>query len=101
MKTLLITAIGLLAFVLVGCGIPDADFVTNFPVVRNKTQDEIQQNNHVALYTIKCYDKGGRHYWTVKLILPENFAQVNQHLYFSNGTNMFAGSMELETNTKR
>lgn len=99
MKTSLIT-LGFLALVLVGCGLPDADFSTSIPVVESKSQDKQQAGNHVALYTIRCYTNG-RQFYQVRIIMHENFAQVNQHLYFSNGTNMYAGPMEIETNTDR
>ena len=100
MKTKLLILLGFLSLITAGCNIPDGDFRTQIPVVRNKTQDYLQQEKHVALYTVKCYNINGVNTYTVKLILPENFAQVNQHLYF-NGTNMFAGPVEIESNTTK
>lgn len=100
MKTSLIT-LGFLALVLIGCEQPDADFSSDFPIIKSKSQNSDQAGMHIALYTIRCFNMQGRTDYQVKILMPENFAQVNQHLYFSNGTNMFAGPMELETNTKR
>ena len=96
MKLLASLSTAFLAFVLVGCEVPDADFSTSIPVVESKSQDKDQQKNHQALYTIRCYTNG-KEIYCIKILMPENFAQVNQHIYFSNGTNMFAGPMELES----
>ena len=101
MKTILLTLVGVLALMLVGCDVPDADFVSYFPVVKSIIQSEDNQKNHEALYIISCFDKKGNYHYTVKIILPNNFAQIGQHLYFSNGTNMYAGPMELEKNITR
>ena len=104
MKTLLSILLGFLTFlvfVLVKHYIPDADFSTNISVIEVKSQDQLQAENHVATYTIRCYDDNQECHYRVKIVMPENFGQVNQHIYFSNGTNMFAGSSELETRIKR
>lgn len=96
MKTKFLIPLLFLSLILTSCEFHAGDFVNEISIVREINQTQDLKEKRAAKYIIRRYNTQGVEIPSpLILILPENFANVGDHIYVS-GTNIYSGPMSAE-----